>query len=200
MQQSRTTTVVIGIITIAAIVTFGATLARALWYSPDTEVDIPSTGQAITPASPEAYPARLEIPSLDIDAAVQYVGINAKGNMANPSNFTDVGWYKGGTVPGSVGSAVMAGHLDNALALDGVFKRLKELKAGDSMYVTTVGGEKLRFVVQEASVYNYLQAPVERIFKRADRARLNLITCEGEWIKSDKTYDERRVVYAVLAS
>ena len=34
---------------------------------------------------------------------------------------------------------------------------------------------------------------------RDDAVRLNLITCDGMWVKSGHTYDERLVVYTTLA-
>jgi LPXTG-site transpeptidase (sortase) family protein len=198
--RNKTSTFLIGIITLIAIVVFGYTLVHALWYAPDTEVAAPPPGEEITVALPEEYPARLQIPDLDIDAAVQHVGVNAKGNMANPSNFTDVGWYKYGTVPGKRGSAAMAGHVDNALSLDGVFKHLDELQVGDDIYVETKGGDKLHFIVRESTVYSYMQVPLEKLFNRNTSAWLNLITCEGKWLKAEKTYDQRRIIYAELVS
>lgn len=199
MNSKKIQILIVGALTVIAIVAFSVTLVRALLYAPDTEVPGPPPGEELTVVVPEDYPERLFVPELDIDANVQHVGVNAKGNMANPDNFTDVGWYKYGAVPGYRGSAVMAGHLDNGLALNGVFKRLDELAVSDDIYVETAGGERLHFVVEEVMVYNYLQAPLQKLFERGDRARLNLVTCEGTWVKSAQTYDQRRIVYAVLA-
>ena len=60
------------------------------------------------------------------------------------------------------------------------------------------GGERLHFVVTEIGVYPYTDTPTPRIFNEDDAAHLNLITCEGKWVKADKTYDERLVVYTTL--
>lgn len=148
--------------------------------------------------SAEDLPVRVRIPSLEIDAAVQHVGVKQNGQMANPNNFTDVGWYKYGPAPGYLGSAVMAGHVDNGLSLPGVFKRLSEIRKGDEIVVETKGGETKRFRVSEVTSYPYQEVPAERIFNRADASRLNLITCDGAWIAGEKTYDRRIVVYAEL--
>ncbi len=106
------------VITLAAGVVFMTTLVRATLYAPEVEV-ASTTLASLAPAREAAQgdlPRRLRIPSLTIDAFVRHVGINEKGNMATPGNFTDTGWYKYGTVPGFVGSAVIDGHVDNALA------------------------------------------------------------------------------------
>src|SRR5207244_3357402 len=120
------------------------------------------------------------------------------GNMAVPSNFTDVGWFKLGTIPGHVGSAVMDGHVDNAVALPGVFKHLATLKKGDDVYVMDKDGARLHFLVTDVQTYPYDEAPAQEIFARADKARLNLITCGGTWIQAKKSYDKRVVVYTEL--
>lgn len=163
----------------------------------------PNTGVAdanvVAPATPSEYPVRLIVPSANVNAGIQYVGIKVDGSMANPSNFTDVGWYKKGTVPGKIGSAVIAGHVDNALALSGVFKHLEDTKVGDDVYVTRKDGTKLHFVVDRVEVYPYKEAPNRQIFTSSDgKAHLNLVTCTGVWIKAEKSYSERLVVYTTL--
>lgn len=149
--------------------------------------------------SPSEYPARIIIPKIGVEALVQHVGVKENGDMANPTNFTDVGWYKDGSVPGYVGSAVMAGHLDNALALDGVFKELPTLERGDEIYVESKNGESHIFKVEKKETYDYRSAPTREIFLSDDGSkRLNLITCTGVWLQDERSYSERVVVYAVL--
>lgn len=190
------------IITITLIAFFicGATAVRAFWTPGGSEVPAPGLAEdaPINDVSEAAQPDRLTIPEIGVDADIQYVGITAGGNMGVPSNFTDVGWYKYGTVPGQLGSAVIDGHVDNAIGLDGVFKNLEKLRVGDEVFVETKGGRKLRFVVTEVTTYGYKEVPNDRLFSRTDARRLNLITCGGSWIKTEKTYDERVVVYTVL--
>lgn len=188
---------VILIITLAAFAVFGFTAYKVFFYAPDTEIPLGKVNETREYPS-EDLPVRLVIPTLQIDTDIQHVGVTAKGNMANPDNFTDVGWYKYGTAPGYIGSAVVAGHVDNALALDGVFKRLHELKEGDDIYIETKGGETLRFRVRRSASYAYDNAPTETIFNTKDVSRLNLITCTGSWLKEFRTYDKRLVVYTEL--
>ncbi len=183
------------IILVAAVI-FASTVTRALFYNPDTE--IPLSGVSNVPSSPSLEPTRLIIPKISVDTRVQHVGINAKGNMAVPTNFTDAGWYKYGVVPGGSGSAVIAGHVDNGLSMAGVFKRLADVTIGDELIVERVDGSTVTFVVTGSRKYPYDKVPTEIIFNPSGSPRLNLITCEGTWVKKLKTYDERLIVFTKL--
>jgi sortase A len=184
----------------AAILIALFTLLKALMVSPNTEDTGILGGEKIRTEEVRdvVLPRRLRIPDLGIDTDVQYVGVTRSGNMAVPNNYTDVGWYKYGSVPGEVGSAVMAGHETNGFALDGVFKRLNELSIGDDIYVVRNDGSELHFKVMAKEIYPYDAGPVEKIFDVNDAARLNLITCIGDWIPEKKTNDKRLVVFTRL--
>lgn len=189
-------------ITIVAIAVFVWTLAQALFFLPTGEVDNPwlSAKAPAAHAESTSLPDRLVIPSLGIDAHVREVGVKADGSMATPGSFVDVGWYKYGTIPGQIGSAVIDGHVDNALSLAGVFKHLEDIKKGDDVYIVQKDGSRIHFRVVDIKRYPYNDAPLEKIFAQNDAARLNLITCTGDWLKSDQTYNERLVVFTQLVS
>ena len=175
---------------------FVIVLASAVLYAPQGAAELLPLNPP--PAATEP-PVRLLIPAITLDVHVQQAGLLAGNRMAAPTNFSDVAWYKYGTVPGAAGSAVIAGHLDNGLGLNGVFKNLSKLKAGDEIEVQTASST-VRFVVERLETYPYDQVP-SSIFTAADAARLNLITCAGKWIKTPAlgwTVDHRLVVYAVL--
>lgn len=157
--------------------------------------DEPAASFTTTPQRP----SRIIIPKLDIDTKVQHVGVTRSGNMAAPNNFTDVSWYKYGTIPGAKGSAVMAGHQTNALGNAAIFYTLPQLALGDEIYVEGPDGKRLRFRVVDEEVYAYNDPkPLERIFHASDDHYLVLITCAGKWLPSAKTNDKRHVVYAKL--
>ncbi len=190
----------IGFITAVAVFTFlyvfkGAVVGNR--YIADEGIFVPPTASA-TVASVFAEPERLLIPAISVDANVQQVGLTANKAMANPIGFVDVGWYKYGTVPGERGSAVIAGHVDNGLGLNGVFKNLKDLKEGDDVYVLDEEGTQIHFKVTAVNHYPYDEAPAEEIFNEPSKTLLQLITCGGKWLKDAKTYDERVVVTAEL--
>jgi LPXTG-site transpeptidase (sortase) family protein len=194
MRQRKS--IVAACIFIGALLVFSFIATHALWWAPESDIAPP--GQAVVIAATSSLPSRMYIPSLNIDANVQHVGIAASGNMGVPSNFTDVGWYRYGTVPGQRGSAVIDGHVDNGLSLPGVFKRLSEIKVGDDVYIEDSEGQKLHFVVYDVEVYPYKSVPMKTVFAASGTANLNLITCEGSWLQSGRTYDHRIVVYTKL--
>ncbi len=184
------------VLIVAGVLLAGVVIVRAVWHDPDTEIQLPSNiAASVASSSP---PRRLRIPTLGIDAAVQRVGINAKGNMAVPSNFKDVAWYKYGAAPGDEGSAVIDGHVDNGLSLAGVFKNLHNVQVGDEIEITAEDGTVLNFKVRETADYAYNNAVTENVFKAPGKHQLVLITCEGTWIPASKTYDHRLVVFADL--
>src|SRR5688572_8435793 len=110
--MNRSVTVgLLGVVAGVACSVFVVTLGQALWIAPESELSVPAAAAyALSEAPP---PTRLEIPSLGIDAAVQEVGITKKGTMGVPRGYDEAGWYKYGAAPGELGSAVLAGHLDN---------------------------------------------------------------------------------------
>ena len=145
-------------------------------------------------------PVRLIISKIGVNAIIQDVGINASGRMAVPSNYKDVGWYKYGVKPGDVGNAVIDGHLDNSLGMKAVFWDLDKLKEGDEIKVFNAENQELTFKVVFVESYDYKSAPLQEIFGFTDKNMLNLITCDGTWIRGEKNYSKRLVVFSELVS
>lgn len=147
-------------------------------------------------------PARLIIPAIGVDAHIQSVGLawQGTGNMGIPTNFTDVGWYNGGPVPGAPGSAVIDGHLDGKSVKEAVFYDLDKLQPGDLVEVVDQGGTTLHFKVTGSKVYDYNATTTEIFSTDLSKARLNLITCTGSWVKAQKQYDKRVVVFTELVT
>lgn len=194
--------VVAGFLILAAVLLAGVTITRGFFYSPETEIPIsPQAIQEMVPAiSAQDHPARLIIPAIGVNAPIEKAGIVAGNRMAAPKKFANAAWFKYGTVPGFPGSAVIAGHLDNGFGLKGVFKRVEELSPGDEIIVETESGTKLYFSVEKRMAYPLREVPSD-VFTADDAIRLNLVTCDGKLIKTQKegwTYNERLVVYAVF--
>ena len=57
--------------------------------------------------------------------------------MRPPVDFVKVGYYREGPMPGDPGPAVLAGHVDDTSGPK-VFFRLRELRAGDPVVITSV--------------------------------------------------------------
>lgn len=143
---------------------------------------------------------RLVIPSLNINAPIEFVGRLADGSMAVPTQnqWENVGWYKFGSVPGEQGNSVIDGHLDRPGGAPAVFWRLHELQKGDNVTVVNTQGKTLHFRVTDVQSYTPDAAPRERIFGATSGSSLNLITCAGQWIPARQQTTERLVVYTAL--
>lgn len=144
-------------------------------------------------------PVRIEIPAIQVDTAVIQVGKTADGQMEVPNNTIQTGWYKPGYTPGSQGKAVIAGHVDSKKG-PGVFFYLKELQAGDKIFLTDKTGRKLTFSVQSKKSYPAEKAPIDKIFGSSRDRLLNLITCTGTFDYERRTHPNRLVVTAKLTN
>lgn len=161
-----------------------------------------SASTTVVVVKPESFvgPQMVAIPSISVNAEVERVGINYKGSMATPTHLANVGWYGAGVQPGNPGNAVIAGHVNNGLGLDGVFAHLNKVQMGDDVLVTGSDGKILHFKVSSIQTYSR-DIPSGTVFNSPDqKPRVVLITCQGEWIPSDKTYSERLVVFADLVN
>ncbi len=125
---------------------------------------------------------------------------NGDGAMGIPTNFTDVAWYNGGPVPGMPGSAVIDGHLDGRNVKEAVFYRLGDLRPGDIVEVVDANGATSTFNVVRLADYSYNATTTDIFEGDLLKARLNLITCAGDWIKGQGIYDKRVVVFTELQS
>ncbi|HWP61604.1 MAG TPA: class F sortase [Candidatus Paceibacterota bacterium] len=195
---------IVGLLTLGASIflqTHGATLSYVA--SDVAQLVAPSNvaGAGVSFQVP-GKPVRLIIPSINVNANVQSVGLfwNGDGSMGIPTNFTDVAWYNGGPRPGEPGSAVIDGHLDGKDVKEAVFYNLDKLKAGDLVEVVDSKGQTLQFKVVATKSYDY-NAPTNDIFSNdISKARLNLITCAGDWDAAHKIYSQRIVVFTELVS
>lgn len=139
-------------------------------------------------------PVRLRIPAINVNAHIQYVGVTSAGGMDVPSTPADVGWFKLGSRPGEMGSAVISGHLDGENGEAGVFTNLHKLKKGDKLHIEDSKGKSIAFVVRDSRIYDPGYA--DEVFSRNDGIYLNLVTCDGVWDGSKKSYSKRLVVFA----
>lgn len=170
--------------------------------SPSEGTSTPAVaGVGVSFEAPE-HPSRLRIPAIGVDAHIQSVGLawQGTGKMGIPTNFTDVGWYKDGPRPGSPGSAVVAGHLDGRDTPEAVFYNLDQLRPGDLVEVEDASGTVLQFRVIETKIYAQDADSAEVFSTVPSSARLNLVTCTGNWDRSQKLYDQRIVVFTELVT
>ncbi len=143
-------------------------------------------------------PVKLAIPALKLDAKVNPVGVDAKGDFQVPPSVDEIGWYRWGPGANTVaGSIVIAGHVDSAAEGKGAFFRLRDLKPGDRMTLTAADGQAREFVVASREQYEKTKIPLEKYFMRDGQPRLTLITCGGPFDRQTRHYRDNIVVTAV---
>ncbi len=177
----------------ASLYTFGP-VALINGVTPTTAAPAQTHAATTTPL----VPVRLQIPSIGVDAAVEQVGKKDDGTMGTPQKFGNVAWYAPGPLPGQAGNAVIDGHVNNALTTAGVFEHLSQIALGDNIVVLNASGTPVTFIVNKVQEYPADMAPSASIFATTGPAGLVLITCDGSWVPSQKSFDKRLVVFASL--
>ena len=168
---------------------------RTVPHSAETRVAQKPRGDALPISGRARYglPVRLTIPRLDVDAAVEKVGLTPDGAMGVPSSPGTVAWFKLGPRPGDKGSAVIDGHSGYA-SVAAVFDDLPSLRKGDLLFVEDAKGALVRFVVRRSHLYDR-DANAGDVFGRKDGRHLNLVTCTGAWDAAAGTHAQRLVVF-----
>jgi sortase (surface protein transpeptidase) len=106
------------------------------------------------------------------------------------------GWYEDGTAPGAEGTAIVAGHVDNAQG-PAVFYSLGALEKGHRIEVLRADGRTAVFTIDAIEVYEADAFPDKKVYAPADRAELRVITCGGDF--SERTgYQGNVVAYGHL--
>ncbi|MEW2046560.1 class F sortase [Streptomyces sp. NPDC005476] len=152
------------------------------------------------PALPPSPPDRVRIPAIHVDAPLTGLGLTPAGSLDVPPAEKEnlAGWYEAGTTPGDTGTAIVAGHVDNA---DGpaVFYDLGALRKGSAIEVDRRDGSVAVFTVDAVEVYRARDFPDKKVYGSAGRPELRVITCGGGYTKSTG-YQGNVVVFAHLTS
>jgi sortase A len=156
----------------------------------------------VTPIpDPVVEPVTFTIPKLGVqNVKVESVGLDKENKMDIPKDENNVAWYNMGAKPGELGNAVIAGHFDKKTGAPAVFYEIGKLKPGDELKTKDRDGQERTFIVTEVKTYELSEFPLEEVFGLGDKARLNLITCEGTYDKTSQLYSHRLVVYSELKS
>lgn len=166
--------------------------------APSATPTTPAPEVSAAPAAPLAQgrpPTRLEIPALGLDQELIELGLEADGAMEVPFDFSDVGWFTGGGMPGGIGPTVLAGHVDSFRG-PAVFFDLHELTPGDTVSVTDVDGAVVTYEVYRSEEFTKAGFPTAEVFGSIPADELRLITCSGFFDEDARDYDSNRVVFA----
>jgi sortase (surface protein transpeptidase) len=168
-----------------------------------TSAPVPNGPRQITLADAASHgeiaaPVRVRIPSIGVDSPLLRLGVDDTGALLPPDDFGRAGWFPASPVPGDVGPAVIAGHVDSYVG-PAVFFRLRELAEGDEVLVDRTDGTTIRFTVSATHRYPKDEFPTQDVYGPTPRPELRLITCGGEFDRSARSYLDNVVVTAVLS-
>lgn len=168
-------------------------------------------------AGPVDVPLELQIPSLKVNAPVLGVGVTSENVMDSPKGPIDDAvwhtafWYRGSGIPGDVGTATIAGHVNDPLGRPEIFAHLEELHPGDLIIIHVKNTNiDIRFIVNQTKVYSVQESSdplvLAQIFGTGPvvgtepqpapdgLSHLTLITCAGYIVNGQ--FDHHTVVYA----
>lgn len=143
-----------------------------------------------------SLPINLRIPKINIDATIEQVDLTTDWSIDVPKKINDAAWFDLGPYPGENGSAVIVGHYGWKNGEHAVFDDLHQLNKGDKIYVEDEKGLTSTFVVSEVKTYDQNDNASGVFTSNDGKAHLNLITCEGVWNKTKKSYSSRLVVFS----
>ena len=144
-------------------------------------------------------PVKINIPSIKVDTSIEIVGTTPSGDMEAPKSPLVTGWYKAGARPGTIGSAVIAGHYgDSSSGIDSAFDKLSQLKKGDEITILDDANETFTFVVSTTRTIGRNEDAQDVFISNDNKAHLNLITCHGTWQQDEQTFSDRFIVYTEL--
>lgn len=143
-------------------------------------------------------PKRITIAKIGVDSKV--VPVTAvNGVLDIPDNVDVIGWYQEGATPeGAAGSAVLVGHRDGKLGVDGAFYNLATLRPGDKVEIRDAGGIKSEYevVAREVIPKSTFASVADKYFTLEGEPRLTMITCGGYYDKDKGGYQSNVVVTA----
>jgi len=144
-------------------------------------------------------PVQIRIPGIGVNAPVMKVGREADGTVQVPplAEHNLTGWYEYGPAPGQRGPAVILGHVDSTTGIS-VFYYLKNMHAGDKVYVTLADGKVAAFAVDGLQRVAKDAFPTASVYGKSGYPSLRLITCGGPFDKATGHYVDNIIVYAHL--
>ncbi len=109
------------------------------------------------------------------------------------------GWYQFSATPGSVGSAVLLGHVDSATYGQGIFFNLGALRPGDEADVTRSDGSTAIFRIDRVAEYPKAGFPSHLVYAPTRYASIKLVTCGGRFDRTTGNYLDNIVAFGTLA-
>lgn len=161
----------------------------------------PPASSVIGLVLPESAPVSLAIPAIGVHSSLLRLGLTSEGSMEVPApgpHYNEAGWYRYSPYPGSLGPAVIAGHVDSATQGPSVFFRLSSLRPKNRILVSRADGSVAIFTVDDVRRYRKIRFPTQLVYGNTNHAALRLITCGGPIDPATGHYRDNVVVLASL--
>jgi len=166
-----------------------------------TSVAEPAANLSTSLVMSRSLPVSVSIPSIGVRSALLSLGQEADGSIqvaAPGPNYGTAGWYRYSPTPGSLGPAVIVGHVDSAADGPSVFFRLGSVQPHATVLVTRADGSVAVFQVDSVQEYPKAAFPTKIVYGNTNVAALRLITCGGSFDASIGHYRDNIVVFATL--
>lgn len=147
-------------------------------------------------------PRYFSLPILGIhNARILPVGKDLKTHeIGTPPGIYDVGWFNQSGLPGKNQTIILDGH-NGGPAKDGIFKRLGNATAGNTMSIERGDGQIFTYKITDnytVKLDDFTQDAMDKVLAKInDQETVAIITCSGRWLKDKQTYDQRTIVKAV---
>ena len=127
------------------------------------------------------------------------VGVTSRGSLEVPSgsHYDQAAWFRYSPTPGSLGPAIIVGHIDSTRGAS-VFFHLGSLEPGDLVQVERTDHSTAVFKVDEVGRYQKDEFPTQRVYGDTDNAALRLISCGGPFDRDSGHYRDNVIVWASL--
>jgi sortase (surface protein transpeptidase) len=144
-------------------------------------------------------PVTVSVPSIGATSSLIPLGLNPDQSLEVPPLSTPMqaGWFDKSPTPGSLGPAVILGHV-NGNGKAGIFYKLKDVKAGDQVDVARQDGQTAVFTVSHIDTVPKAAFPSDQVYGDTPDSELRLITCGGVFDPAARSYEANVVVYATL--
>ena len=155
-----------------------------------------AAGSAASSSIAPDQPKTIKIQKLGINASVVSVGLTSSGAVDTPKNIWNAAWYTGSAKPGNSGAVLIDGH--SSATRGALFGNLDRLAAGDQIQIVRGDGTLITYSIAYTTIVNRNNVDMGSLLKPYDGADkgLNIITCTGKWIDSEKTLENRVLIYA----
>ncbi|MCA9344143.1 class F sortase [Candidatus Saccharibacteria bacterium] len=167
----------------------------------DVDEKKPSDDDVRTYSVAPDLPRIVAIPKLGINGRVRQMSVDKNGSLEAPRSIHDAGWYNQSAKPGTPGGAVLLdGHVSGPTQ-KGVFYKIETLNKGDIVTIERGDGKKIDYKVVKVEIKKATNLDMTEMILPITKGThgLNLISCTGKFNASNKTFEDRALVFTEVS-